>query len=476
MTMNMASRLCVSRPRALAVLLALSGITGCAVHEPPTRPSIDMPQAWTESRPQTADAAPADALWWRRFSSPQLDALVGQAQAGSADLRIAAERVRQAEIALRVAGAPQLPTVSASAGSSANVTDGANTPQTRRESSSLGLSASYEIDLWGRIAAGVESNRASLAGSRFDLETARLTLSGAVATGYFQWLATGERLAIARGNLDIAERVLKIVEARQRNGVATQLEVAQQRTAVISQRAALIPLEVQQRQAASALALLLGRVPQGFQLQQESFAAVNIPEVSPYLPAALLTRRPDLASAEAQLAAADANVAAARAALLPGISLSASGGLSSAELLRLVDPTQTLSIGITLAQTIFDSGRRQLQVDSTRSQRVVLVETYGKTVRAALKEVDDGLGNAERARRLEEAQRELVEQAGRALRLAEIRYKEGSGDLLSVLDAQRSLFSAQDSLVSQRQARLTAAVDLFKALGGGWSVVDAPTP
>jgi NodT family efflux transporter outer membrane factor (OMF) lipoprotein len=264
--------------------------------------------------------------------------------------------------------------------------------------------------------------------------------------------------------------VLKLVDARYRNGVATQLDVSQQTTAVLNQRAALIPLEVAERQTTSALALLIGRVPQGFGVAAEPFVDIDVPAVSPGIPSELLTRRPDLASAEAQLAAADANVAAARAALLPSISLSASGGIASAALLSLANPTNALSIGLSLAQAIFDGGERKARVATEQSQRRVLVETYGDAVRTALKEVDDALGNADRGARLEAAQQQTLEQARRSLNLAEIRYREGAGDLLAVLDAQRSLFAAQDQLTQARLERLAAAVGLFKALGGGWEV------
>jgi NodT family efflux transporter outer membrane factor (OMF) lipoprotein len=214
-------------------------------------------------------------------------------------------------------------------------------------------------------------------------------------------------------------------------------------------------------------------VPQGFTVGTEDFAKVDVPSVAPGIPSELLTRRPDLAAAEAELYAADANVAAARAALLPSISLSASGGIASAALLSLANPTNALSIGLSIVQSIFDGGQRRAQVAIEQSQRRVLVETYGSTVRTALKEVDDALGNADRGARLEAAQQETVEQARRSLNLAEIRYREGAGDLLAVLDAQRSLFSAQDQLQQARLDRLAASVGLFKALGGGW---DAATP
>jgi outer membrane protein TolC len=159
--------------------------------------------------------------------------------------------------------------------------------------------------------------------------------------------------------------------------------------------------------------------------------------------------------------------------LLPSISLSASGGVSSAALLSLANPTNTLSLGLSLAQSLFDGGQRRAVIESEQSQRRVLVESYGQAVRIALKEVDDGLGNADRSARQEASQRQTVEQARRVLRLAELLYREGTGDLLAVLDAQRSLFSAQDQLTQLRLTRLTSALDLYKALGGGWVAPNA---
>lgn len=452
----------------MSVLCCAMALQACAVTQDPARDAVvDMPAQW-DATAATAEAPALTTAWWQGFGSPALVRLLDEAQAGSADLRIAVERMRQADIALQQAGIARLPSVGGSLSTSAGRSDAPDTPSTSRESTSAGLSISYEVDLWGRIAAGVRAGEASLQVSQHDWRTARLGLLSGVASNYFLWLSTGERLAIARENLAIAERVLRIVEARQRNGVATALEVSQQRATVLTARTAIIPLELQQRQTASALALLLGRVPQGYAPAGGEFAQLRVPELSPGLPSTLLTRRPDLASAESQLAAADANVAAARAALLPSVSLSGSVGLGTSALLSLADPTRSVSLGLSLAQSIFDGGRQRLQVRTTESQRVVLIENYGKTIRTALKEVDDGLGNLSRSEQQESLQRELVAQARRSLELAELRYREGSGDLLSVLDAQRTLFSALDALASQRLARLTAAVDLYRALGGDW--------
>ena len=456
------------KPLCIALVVALAG---CAVTEPKTRVQIDMPQQFTEAAVPAAAGVTSQLTtdWWTNFGSPQLTSLIEQALAGSADVRIAAERITQAELALRVANASLLPTIGVGAGQSFSRTDSAGTDATTRRGTSISIAMSYEIDLWGRLAAGIQAQQQAVNISRFDADTVRLTLTSGVAATYFQLLATRERLDIARENLATAERVLKVVDARYRNGVATQLDLSQQTTAVLNQRAALIPLEVTERQTVSALALLIGRVPQGFGVADDNFEELRVPAVGAGLPSELLTRRPDLAAAEAQLAAADANVAAARAALLPSISLSTSGGLATAALLSLADPTHVLAIGLSLAQTLFDGGQRRAQVGIEQSQRRILIETYGSAVRTALKEVDDALGNADSGARLESAQQQTVEQAQRSLKLAEIRYREGAGDLLATLDAQRSLFSAQDQLAQARLARLAASLDLFKALGGGWS-------
>ncbi len=441
-------------------------VTGCAITEPATQPGLTMPPGWSE--PVPAVAMQPGAGWWRSFSSRQLESLIDEALAGSPDFRIAAERVRQAEIQLRTAGASLLPFARVGGDTDWRRTDPARGRAIDSESSGASLAISYEVDLWGRLAAGVAGAGASLAATRHDFEAVRLTLVAGVANTYFQLLTTRTRLDIARDNLAIAERVFNIVEARYRNGAASALDVSRQRGTVLAQRAALLPLENQERQTLTALAVLLGRVPQDFGVNGETLAALAIPEVAPGLPADLLVRRPDLASAEAQLAGADADVAAARAALLPSVQLSGSAGLASTALLSLANPSNSVALTARLAQPLFDGGRLRGDVEAARSRRREFVENYRAAIFTALKEVEDALGNVDRNRRQEDTQQLIRDEAARALRLAELRYREGADDLLAVLDAQRTLFQAQDQLAQLRFARLSAALDLFKALGGGW--------
>ena len=454
----------LSHRLALLVLFPLV-LAGCAVSEPATRVDVDVPTSWQQPLPASNAATDIDAQWWQHFDSAQLDALMLSALAGNPDLAIAAERVIRAELQLRNAGASMLPGVNLDGSTAARD----NTDSGSSESTSLSLNVSYEVDLWGRLANERQSAAALLNATRHDLDAARLTLASSVATTWFQAQALAERIDIARENLATAERIFDIVQARYRYGAASSLDVSQQRTTVLSQRAAIGPLQTQYRQTLSALAILLGETPQHFSPEADSLLALNVPQVSPDVPADVLARRPDIAAAEARLAAADADVAAARAAMLPGVQLSGSGGLASTALLSLADPTGSLALSAGLAQTIFDGGRLRAQTETVQSQRRELVEGYRLSVLTALKEVEDALDNAQRDRQQETAQREILTEAERALQLAELRYREGAGDLMSVLDAQRTLFQTQDELARQRLARLNAAVELYKVLGGGWS-------
>jgi len=457
------------RIEKLPIAFALSAslmLTACAVGRETTKPALPvLADKWIEA--DTGSAA-LRQYWWQDFNAPALPALVEEALASSPDLSIASERVKQAELAVSNAGASLFPSVSGNlgTGSQRSFPDGAQA--STYNSTNASLSVSYELDLWGRLRDGVDSAKYSLAASRYDLETARLTLTTGVANAYFQVLGLRVRLKLAHENLDIAERLYRVVDARFRNGGASALDLSRQRTAVLTQQATIKPLEVQIRQTESALAILLGRAPEGFHVGDADFDALQAPVVGAGLPSQLLLRRPDLASAEAQLRAADADVAAARAALLPSISLSGSAGVATSALLSLAAPAANAGLAASLAQTIFDGGTLRNQVALSESQRRALVDTYRKAVLTSLKEVEDGLGNIDNYADQEASLTAVRDEAQRSLRLAELRYREGADDLSNLFDAQRTLFSAQDSVAQIRLSRLSAALDLIKALGGGW--------
>ena len=445
-------------------------LTACSFRMDPVENPVKMPVAWDAAGSTTADPVPQD--WWKRFESPVLAQLVDEAMAGNPGISIAQERVHQAERALGLARDDLLPDLSVNGSSSRTRTSVSGAADSTRSSTSVTGQLRYDVDLWGGRAASLRASKASLTGTRYDLDAARLTLTANVATQYFQLLSIRARVAIARENLAVAERLLRIVDARYRNGVARQLDLSQQTTSVLQQRTNLIPLEAQMRQTETALGLLLGRVPQDFRLEGESFERIAIPSVQPWLPSELLLRRPDIAAAETDLSAAHANIAVARANLLPGaISLTATGNRASAELLSLANATSTLSLGgaLSIVESVFTFRARNAQLANARSNEFITLQNYAASIRTALKNVDDSLANAQTNQRREESQRAVVEQAQRALTLAEAAYREGSGDLSSTLDAQRTLFNAQDQLSQIRLSRLNSAIDLYVALGGGWS-------
>ncbi|MFL1406832.1 efflux transporter outer membrane subunit [Marinobacter sp. M1N3S26] len=464
--------------KALLMLSSLLWLAGCATTTPVERPEVPEQAGWNAPVAVADQATPPDPEWWQQFDSPVLDDLIRRAFAGSPDLAATAERVFQAEQQVRVAGSSLLPSLGLGASTGQRTTDSGSGSQ-QSDSSSATLNVSYEVDLWGNLAAARDEAEAGYRATVFDYDSARLTLASSVATTWFQLLALEEQLRVARENLRIAERTEEIVDARYRNGAASRAELLRQQTEVLNQQAGLVPIQLEYRQTRAALAVLVGESPlgfqvEGFEVEPDSLLAITLPTIDAGVPADLLARRPDLAREEARLRAADANVEQARTAFLPTVSLGLSAGASSTSLLSLADPVETAGWTLSLAQTLFDGGRRDAQQAISESQRVELVEGYRGAVLTALQETDDALDRVQTTRHRESLQQTVKDRAERTLELTELRYREGSDDLLTLLDAQRTLFQTRDQLVSLRLQRLLATVDLYKALGGGWQAPEAP--
>ncbi len=451
-----------------ALLITVILLAGCATTSAPPQPEVDVPAVWREAPKPSQATVPLE--WWQAFDSAELTALIAASIEGSPDLAAAAERVKQAEAQVRVAGASLFPTLDLGVTSVRRDTHPDSGPAINVDTTNGVLSASYEFDLWGKLSSGKRSAESSLAASRYDLETARLTLVSGVATAYFDLLSLRDQLALARSNVATAERVLAVVESRVRNGAATPLDLARQRATTASQRATIPPLELQERQTLSALAILVGRTPSDFNVKGRSVVGLAIPEVQPGPPADLLVRRPDVAAAEAQLLAANANLAVARAALLPQVTISGSVGLASGALFAFGNPATIITGAAALAQPIFDAGRRNAEVDGAAARERELVEAYRRAILAAFADVENALVATSRNAQRESLQIEVQGEAREALRLAEVRYRAGAEDLLVVLDAQRTLFQAQDSVAQARLARLQSSVSMYRALGGGWKL------
>lgn len=456
----------------LATLMLSTALSACATTGPAlVPPPQDIPMAWEQPSPENAPIWP-EADWWQGFGSPELNTVISSVESDNLSLAAAEQRILQADARLTQAGAALLPSVGVSLGGNRRVSGGDN-GSTPSNSFSANASVSYEFDFWGANRAGVTAARAAGTASRADRETVALTAVSGAANTYFQLLSIRNRLDIARLNLDIARSVLQVTESRVRNGVATPLELSQQLGAIASQQAAIPNLEQQELTARAGLAVLLGRPPEGFDVMAQNLDAIQMPPVAPGLPSELLVRRPDIVAAEANLEGAHANIIAARAALFPSISLSAGGGASSASLISLVsNPGLSLSLGASLAQSIFDADSRQAQVEAAQSREIEVLANYRSVVIGAFSEVEIALGNVANLTEQERFQIEQAMQAQVAFDIVQARYREGVADFLTVLDAQRTLYQSRDSLGQIKLSRLQALVTLYRALGGGWRAPD----
>lgn len=454
------------------IFLTAAVFTACAAKEKPQVNLGPLPVSWSAPSAQVEDIISPE--WWKNFNSSELERLIEKAIAESPDITVAVEKILQAEEAVIDKKASWLPTISLSGKTEGTRRSPSSGSTVNTEGTSLGLGlASYEVDLWGKISAQVRGAKESLKAASYDFDAVKLTLASSVASGYFQLRAIEEQMQYAQNNLEISERILRIVRSKYNNGSALMSDLLNQESTVLSRRNTLLSLEEQKKQTLSALAILTGEAPQSFDISLESFSSLSVPAVSAGMPSELLLRRPDLAAAEAQLAASDANIDAVRANLFPSLSLSGSAGLSTATLLSLSNPATSIGWSAALAQTLFDGGVKRSQVRVSESQKRSLAESYRKTVITALKEVEDALNGAYYNSIREEIQLETTEKLRTSLRLTEARYTEGSDALSNVLDAQTSLFQAETQLVDLKLSRLNSAVDLYKVLGGGWKAEDS---
>lgn len=451
-------------------------IGACATpQQQPAPPTVDIPAEWTSSPPAYAEIWP-DRSWWQQFGSMELESLIQAGQQSNLEIAAAMTRVQQAEAQARIAGVPLLPSVSATANTSRQGTF--HDIVTKDRYASGFLVVDYELDFWGKNRAGQAAAEATLRANQYAQETVALTVTSSLASTYLQILSLRDQLRIARLNVANAERVLRLVDAQGRYGAASPLDLARQRSVVASQQAIIPQLAQQEREARAALAILLGRPPQTFDVAGSGLDNIRLPRVSPGLPSELLSRRPDIRRAEAVLRSADANIAAARAALFPSIHLTSSSGLQSDSLSALLSRGNVLfALGASLTAPIFDAGRLRSQRDLAIAQKDEMLHTYRTAVITAFSEVDTALGAIQSLKAQDELKTQEMQQADLAFTLAEIRYRAGAEDLLTVLDTQRALYDVQNQLGQIKLQRLQAAVSLFKALGGGWQdSVDMPVP
>jgi len=440
-----------------------------AVNPPP------MPSSYSQIVASDA-AIPDERDWYSRFGSAELDGLLDSAPAGNFDLAAAAARVRQAATRARGVRAALLPQVDAT-GSAAHFTGRSGSTSASETDWSALLSASYELDFWGKNQAAFQAATAAASASIADRETVMLTTRAGLAAAYFTVLSLRERQSIAQQDLDTAREVLKVIEARHAAGFASNADLASQRVVVATAEVVIPDLQGQQEAALAALAVLAGRDPEGFSVQATGLAGLSEPTLDAGLPSELLHRRPDILAAEATLQAANADLAAARAALFPTIALTASGGVQSpavqAAVTTLAGTGPTLVVGASVLQAVFDGGRRRALREETAARAEEMLARYRGAIRNGLVDVETSLATRRSLEAQRAARAEVLAQSQLAFDAARARYTAGSGDYLTLLGAQRTLHAAHDADAQYRLARLQALISLTKALGGGWQ---APTP
>jgi outer membrane protein, multidrug efflux system len=462
--------------RALHAALVVCGCTlllsacnlGPYYHKPDIRPPAD----WATQPPAPAADWPTSD-WWHGFNSADLDALIGEAQAANDDLRAAVARVHQADAQRRISGAPLLPSVDLDA----SATRGRQPVQgvgylTGNDFNPL-LSASYELDFWGKNRATYENANYLAKASRFDRTTVELSVLSGVAGTYFQALELRDRLAIAHDNFTNASKIQHGLQLEETAGIATGLDVAQQETVVATVNATIPPLEEQLRQTLDALAILIGRTPEAVEVTHGSLDELGQPAVRPGLPSQLLARRPDVANAEAQLIAANANIQAARAAFFPDISLTATDGFESGALSHLLSPPYRVwSVSAGLTQPIFHGGALLGQYQLAKGHYEELLADYHKAVISAFANTEDALVAVQQTTELVARQQQAAQTAQRAYDFAQKQMRAGTINILTLLNTETTLFTAKDALAQAKYAHLQALVSLYQALGGGWQLKD----
>ena len=466
------------RVRGLACALA-AVLCGCAVGPAYQRPAVEMPAAWKVEAPWR-EARPDDAAlrgsWWKRFGDAQLDALQDEALAASPTLAAAVARLAQARAAADAASAGLFPQLSLAA-RAARQEISANRPlsnystpnfSTVQNDFALSFNLAYEVDLWGRVRSSAEAARASAQQTAADLQNVRLVLAADLAASYFNLRELDIELDVLAQSIALQRRALELATARHDLGATSGLDVAQQQALLDTTLTQVDVLKRQRGQFENAIAALVGRPAPLFALAPEARAR-NAPQVPLGIPSDLLQRRPDVASAERAMAAANAQIGVARAAYYPSITLGPSLGVDSRVLASLFDaPSLLWSLGLAVAQPLFDAGRADAGVAMAQAGYQLAVANYRRVVLTAMQEVQDGIGGSAALDRALAQARLAEDSAQRVLQLANDRYEGGVATYLDVITAQQSLLTSQRQVAQLLGQRLLVAVLLVKALGGDW--------
>ncbi|HEY2532510.1 MAG TPA: efflux transporter outer membrane subunit [Xanthobacteraceae bacterium] len=456
-----------------ALTLALSA---CVTRVPQALSPQSVPKNFVGQAKESNRIWPAQD-WWQGFGSAELSDLVATAQRNNRDLAVAAARVMEAHAQTTIQRATLFPQFNLQAQAQRAAVGGVPTATgpTAAQGNSFGLTvgASYEVDVWGLARSNLRSAEEALKSARFAQQSVALTVTANVANAYFSVLALRKRIAIANEEIAAINGILDTIKLKVSTGKSSHLDLAQELAQVELAEAELPVLEEQEREARISLAVLLGELPETFEVRARNPDNVQPPLVTPGLPSDLLARRPDVAQAEANLASAHANLDAARAAFFPQLALTGNGGFASTAVSALLHgPSVAWDIGGTLLQTVFDGGKLIGQKDLAKATQQELVASYQSAVLNAYADVENALGQVTNSSRAETHLVSMIEAAREAFEISQLQYRQGATDFITVLQAQQTLFSGEDQLAQTTLTRMQAVVHLYEALGGGW--IEAP--
>lgn len=466
--------------RRLAMLMIVASLTGCAIGPNYARPDLKIPERFRFS-PEGSGTSLGDVQWWDLYQDPRLQALIRTALAQNPDVRVAAARMEQARAAMGASGLSLLPQLSVQAGA-----DRGRTAQDLRRAGQPAVSnqfgtqgaLSWEVDLWGRLRRTREAARADFLASEYAKRAVLVGLVSDVATTYFDLITLHQELDITSRTVATRRKLVELTRAKHDRGVVSGLDVAAAEAQLAVARVSIPQQELALAQTEHRLGLLLGQYPRVVDVP----AAAQAPRVAPTppagLPSQLLERRPDIMESEQALVAANARFGAARAALFPTLSLTGAFGRMSDELSRLFrSPNAAWTASAGLLQPLLDPQRSLYSTRAARARRDEALASYELTVRRAFAEVADALIARSKQVEIEAVQREQVDALRRASLIAHARYEAGTASYVDVTNADRDLFTAELALATARRDSLLSAVQLYRALGGGWQAPpQAPAP
>ncbi len=448
-------------------------LSACSIWPDYKRPAVAVPGQYSQPQVGSVDAnAQVISNWWTLYQDPALNDLVEKSLQNNTDLQLAAARIEEADAVMREAGAFLFPQVNLDADATrTRVTEAGAFPVfagNPRNNYIVQLGTSFEIDFWGKLRRAKESARAQALATRYAKDTVQLSLASQVVNNYLILRSLESQIAVSQDSLKSREDSLALTKRRLEGGVASALDVHQAEVATANLRAQLAELNRLRAITLHQLAVLTGVLD--LDIAKADINTLPIPPTPPVgLPSRLMEARPDVRDAEQQMIAANANIGVAKAALYPTISLTAGfGGESLALKDLLTSPARIWTGGVGLTLPIFDSGRLNARVDQASARQKQAFANYEGSIRNAFKEVNDALVNLRQQSEREAALKQGEEAAKKALQVSENRYKSGYSAYLDVLDAQRVYNDTAIAFIASRQARLTATVELFKALGGGW--------